>query len=176
MLEYPNIIKSTIAAFVLINAVAIGQPINNYSSTESQAQQDTFHSELNEDIAAALSSSPDRYGIPKDMYFLDDSLLILKTQFESGRNIKTNIGISGTQSGLMLVGAGLLLVLIEISDPTDTWYYGGIPVAPLGAVFAVIGAGSILIEERDQASATSEKPEQLLEYFDRHYGKYMIKP
>jgi len=76
----------------------------------------------------------------------------------------------------MLVGAGLLLVLIEISDPTDTWYYGGIPVAPLGAVFAVIGAGSILIEERDQASATSEKPEQLLEYFDRHYGKYMIKP
>jgi len=135
--------------------------------------QDTVIDVKEQEILNALSSPKDEYGIPANLYFIDDSLLILKADFNSKKNASINRLSNEKKRSLYIIAISSMLVLIEISDDSDTWYYGGIPLAPLGGLFAALGAFSFISDSRKQSQVNVAIPEELINYYNRNYSLYL---
>ena len=134
------------------------------------AEKNNLHSDSSQDslLLSALHSSIDPYGIPSEMYYYDDSLLVLKASIES--NIHCD--------GCLFVLAGLTLIFFDLNwDDDFTFDFDGLPVS-IGMI-GVFAFGKGIIDFMDSLLFQGDKREEIPEdnavkrYFDDHYGNYM---
>ncbi|MCK5519803.1 MAG: hypothetical protein KAI81_01705 [Candidatus Marinimicrobia bacterium] len=130
---------------------------------------------VSKEIQEAMKSMKDEHGIPKDLYALDDSLLILMVKSRNTENKGKNNKEAVFKSGLITALSGIVLLAIEYSDPSDYYAYGGIritwiawPATGLG-IYSMIKSFIKTVPEKKQSEAVMDP---LIKYYNRKYKQF----
>ena len=119
------------------------------------------------EIQAALRSNPDRYGVPVDLYAVDNLLLAHRSEMDSQASARHSTAAGSVVMGLVFGGLGMLEIAIESSNPNEANHthigdgvFWGTLTLGLSAGFVVAG---III------AATGSDPRPLQRYYRETY-------